>query len=95
MTSNLTDRQSSTGSQIMVSGTASVTQNVVRAQGRVSSEPKNEDHIEQAVFSYIQAMRALGNNQIETKNIADALGLSVRSVHSVIGRLRDRGVRIG
>jgi hypothetical protein len=47
-----------------------------------------------AVYSYIQAIRALGRENVNTNEIADALSLSVLAVNHAITALRKKGVRV-
>ena len=49
--------------------------------------------IENAVLAHIRAVRALGREQINTVEVAEALNLSVRKVNSVLDQLKKRGVR--
>jgi transcription initiation factor IIE alpha subunit len=50
--------------------------------------------IQGAVYSHIQAIRALGRTDINTEEIAKALSIPVVSVNSVIAKLKEKGVRI-
>ncbi len=49
--------------------------------------------IESAVLAHIRAVRALGREQINTAEVAEALNLPVRKVNSVLDQLKERGVR--
>ena len=49
--------------------------------------------IERAVLAHIRAIRALGRDQINTEEIADALNLPVRKVNSVVAQLKESGVQ--
>ncbi len=49
--------------------------------------------IENAVLAHIRAVRALGREQINTADIAEALNLPVRKVNGVLDQLKKRGVR--
>jgi hypothetical protein len=49
--------------------------------------------IENAVYSYIRAVRALGRTAIITTEIADALSLTVADVNRAISSLKKKGVR--
>jgi hypothetical protein len=51
--------------------------------------------IENAVYAHIRAVRALGRTQINTDEIAKALGLTVAEVNNTIASLRARGVKLG
>lgn len=50
--------------------------------------------IQVAVYSHIQAVRALGRTNINTEEIAKALSLPVGSVNVAIAKLKDKGVRV-
>jgi hypothetical protein len=45
------------------------------------------------VYSYIQAMRTLGNTRVNSSDIARALGLPLSNVNAVLPKLNDRGVK--
>jgi hypothetical protein len=73
----------------------------VSASGSVSlgvpiSKPLNQrrnKNIEAAVYGYIQALRALGKTQINTAEIARALGIPISIVASVLPKLGEKGIR--
>jgi hypothetical protein len=50
--------------------------------------------IQGAVYSHIQAVRALGKKNINTEEIAKALSLPVESVNAAVAKLKDKGVRV-
>jgi hypothetical protein len=50
--------------------------------------------VENAVFAYIQARRALGSNQINSTDIAAALRLSRPVVEKALKRMTGRGIKI-
>jgi hypothetical protein len=52
-----------------------------------------EKKIENAVFGYIQAVRALGRTTINTTEISRALNLSLADVERTLSALRKRGVK--
>lgn len=54
---------------------------------------KARQRIENAVYAHIQALRALGNKETDTARIADALGLRVEDVNSVLAALITKGVK--
>ena len=58
---------------------------------RRRSAPKE---VENAIYGYIRAMRALGHTSIVSTDISDALNLPIRDVERAMRRLRSRGVRI-
>lgn len=55
--------------------------------------PRKTEAIEAAVYSYIQALRALGKTQINTAEIARALGIPISIVASVLPKLSEKGIR--
>jgi len=55
--------------------------------------PRNSEAIEAAVYSYIQALRALGKTQVNTAEIARALGLPMSNVEKALPKLTERGIR--
>jgi hypothetical protein len=50
--------------------------------------------LENAVYSYIRAVRALGREQVTASEIASALSLSVSDVVKALVALRNKGVKI-
>lgn len=53
----------------------------------------NRKPLEDAVYGYIRAVRALGRTSVNTTEIASALGLPLGAVESALSALRDRGVK--
>jgi hypothetical protein len=51
-----------------------------------------DDDIQNAVYAYVQAYRALGNTTISTIRIAKGLGIKPRLVEHAMLALRDKGV---
>jgi len=49
--------------------------------------------VQNAVYAYIRAVRALGRTEINTSEVAAALSLSVAEVNSALSSLRKRGVK--
>lgn len=62
------------------------------ARGRIQRGEKS-DKIGLAVFSYIQAVRALGRTNVNTSEIADGLKLSVEIVEQAVAGLKSKGVK--
>jgi predicted transcriptional regulator len=54
---------------------------------------RRSKNIEAAVYSYIQALRSLGKTQINTAEIAKALGIPISIVASVLPKLGEKGIR--
>src|SRR5437588_321926 len=62
----------------------------------VSTKPghqRSKQDIEAAVYSYIQAMRRLGNTRVNSGEIARALGLTIGNVNAVLPKLNEKGVK--
>ena len=59
-----------------------------------SKTPQDVLNVESAVYSYIQAVRALGRTQITANQIAVTLSLSPAEVTNVIEKLHTKGVKI-
>jgi hypothetical protein len=56
-------------------------------------EAKDKQDLESAVFAYIQAMRAMGRNKLNTVDIAQALGCKPSDVEQTLASLRPKGVK--
>ena len=58
--------------------------------------PRTRDakRVENAVYAYIRAVRALGRTKLITAEIADALSLSTVEVNEAISSLKEKGVRV-
>jgi hypothetical protein len=54
---------------------------------------RSQRNVENAVYGYIRAVRALGRTKISTAEVARALALSVSEVNSVLASLKGKGVR--
>jgi hypothetical protein len=52
----------------------------------------NDERIESAVYSHIQALRTLGHTRVNTVRIAKALNLKQRIVDRAVADLRAKGV---
>ena len=92
-----TDTSSSSASFVVTPGTA--TGQYVPApaqidQGAVAQAAADRQAREDAVFTHIQAIRAMGRITINTVDIGLALGMSTNEVESTLVALRSRGVRI-
>jgi hypothetical protein len=89
------DVTSSSGAVYLGSSTAVETKALVDIPQPAQSERRSQGgpDIESAVYSHIQAVRALGKTTVETADIASALSLPVAAVNRAIQRLRSRGVR--
>ena len=58
-----------------------------------ATEKPKDDAVREAVFSYIQAVRALGYERVNTAQIATALDLRPSDVETVVDSLANEGVR--
>ena len=56
--------------------------------------PREDKKIENAIYAHIRALRALGRTQINSAEIAEALGLNLNTVHRAIRSLTKRGVKV-
>jgi len=54
---------------------------------------RSDKNIETAVYTYIRALRSLGKTQVNTAEIAKALGLPVSNVDRVLPKLTEKGIR--
>ncbi len=61
---------------------------------RVRRSTRSSKSVQNAVYAYIRAIRALGRIQINTAEVADALSLSVAEVNYAISSLRKKGVKV-
>lgn len=64
-----------------------------RQHYRRSSKEVNLGKIENAVYSHIRAVRALGRTNISTSDIAESLSLAVNEVNRAVMNLRKKGIR--
>lgn len=89
-----TDVSSSSGN--MVVGRSSANRDRVRVNVSPSSAASRSANkkIENAVYAYIRAVRALGRTSIGASEIADALSLSVNEVKAALDALTDKGVKV-
>jgi hypothetical protein len=53
----------------------------------------SEKNLENAIYAYIQAIRALGRMTVNTSQIADGLSLNIHEVNRAVSSLKRRGVR--
>jgi hypothetical protein len=75
------------------------TESTTKEQFQVNNIP--HDHrpirankrVENAVYAYIRAIRALGRTNVATSEVADALSLPVAQVNLAISALKKKGVR--
>jgi hypothetical protein len=64
-------------------------------EGVVSIRPRVRANrkVQNAVYAYIRAIRALGRTEINTDEIAAALSLPVSEVNSAVSALKKKGVK--
>jgi hypothetical protein len=60
---------------------------------RSFARPKGSKAIQNAVYGYIRAVRALGRKQLNTTEIADALSIPVNDVNHAVSALKKKGVK--
>lgn len=84
-----------TGEPTITSTSSSTASRSIRIAFPSNFRPeKSLTDIENAVFAHIQAVRALGRNQINSEEIAQALSIPQSSVIAAIARLQGKGVRV-
>jgi hypothetical protein len=75
----------------------SVTDERVRVSDVPPDSPRSAPHstknIENAIYAYIRAIRALGRDKINTIDIAEALSLPVSEVNRAVSALEKKGVK--
>jgi len=59
----------------------------VRRRGRANKDVQN------AVYAYVRAIRALGRTKINTAEVADALSIPIAEVNGALSSLKKRGVK--
>jgi hypothetical protein len=60
----------------------------------IKSAARKGVSIENAVYGHIRALRALGRTKVNTAEIAQALSLPLEEVHSIVGILKKKGVKV-
>jgi Winged helix-turn-helix DNA-binding len=86
---------SSTASTLVLS-TESATEGQIQVDNAPRTRPSVHinKRLENAIYAYIRAIRALGRDTINTIEIAEALSLTVPEVNRAISALEKRGVKI-
>lgn len=81
-------------SEVSLGGSSnSTSQSVVVTPTDDDTDDAADGRIEDAVYTYIQAVRALGRTTINTSEIASALGIDRRKVEAAAAALKDKGVK--
>jgi hypothetical protein len=70
---------------------ATIQVGVTPRNAHVARQGKN---VQNAIYAYIRAIRALGRDTVNTIEIAEALSLTVPEVNRAIAALEKRGVKI-
>jgi hypothetical protein len=83
-----------TGTSYIISTTTAGAVHTVQGTSQGPISTKTMKNIESAVYSHIQAVRALGRTRTDTSEIARALGLTQSTVEKTISSLTQRGVRV-
>ena len=85
-----------TSDQVILSTESSTFQreNIVLPAVRIVVRRKDDKTLQSAVYAYIQAVRALGRNQLNTIEIAEALSIPVTEVNRAIVSLKKKGVKV-
>lgn len=61
----------------------------------IRSKPRRSvQAVDNAVYSHIRAIRALGRKTLNTSDIADALSLPTNEINQSIERLKKKGIRL-
>jgi predicted transcriptional regulator len=74
-------------------------ESTTREQVQVSTDldgrrpPRNRKNVENAIYSYIRAIRALGRKEINIVEVANALSLPIAEVNHAVSSLRKKGVK--
>jgi hypothetical protein len=86
----------STSSRLILSTESTTT----RGQFQVSDIPnvrrrqaRTHKSVQNAVYAYVRAIRALGRTKINTREVADALAISIFEVNAAISALKKKGVK--
>jgi hypothetical protein len=85
-------QESHAAENYVTGSTTSVTCGVIMASPSPSPPPVSKKEIELAVLDYIRAIRVLRRTQINTQEIANALGIRVQEVNIAIEELKVHGV---
>lgn len=64
------------------------------SRGAAQPAAERSKQVEDALYGYLQAMRALGRETIDVTEAARALGVSVAEVLNAAGALKERGVEV-
>lgn len=90
------NRSSNTSDRLVLSTESSTSYrtSVISPNVRVAVRPKGNKAIQNAVYAYIQAVRALGRNRLNTSEIAEALSIPVLEVNEAISSLKKKGVKV-
>jgi hypothetical protein len=84
---------STTPSRLVLSTESTTPRQVVVGDAPRVRRPRTNKSVENAVYAYMRAIRALGRTKITTTEVAGALALTVAEVNGVLSSLRKRGVR--
>lgn len=93
LSSSFTSAGITYGTSTATSAPAITTSGVVAHRQKANVRSK-EEKIKNAVYGYIQAIRALGRKSVDSTEISEALSLPARDVEKAMRNLRDRGVRL-
>ena len=82
---------------LLVLSTGSTTEEQVQVNNdvpRTRRSARPNKSVENAIYAYIRAIRALGRDKINTIDIAESLSLTVSDVNQAITALEKKGVKI-
>ena len=86
-----------TAIEVTSTSTSTVVSDVMRTAQRADIRGQKysvSGDVESAVYSYIQALRAVGRTRINTADIAMALNLPLKIVERAAANLKEKGVKL-
>ncbi len=84
----------STHDQFFLTIASTTSQLVPTTPSAYSIHVRRKKAIENAVYGYIQAIRALGRKQVNTVEISEALSLPTGEVNRAVSSLKKKGVKV-
>jgi hypothetical protein len=67
---------------------------IVSRASKSTASTRGDKNVENAIYAHLRALRALGKKQVNTAEIAEALGLGLSTVHRAIASLTKKGVKV-
>jgi hypothetical protein len=84
---------SSTLNQLVLSSNSTTGDSIAIDATQVNRAERITRNIENAIYAYIQAVRALGHTTVNTSQIAEALSLPLTVVEQALESLKKKGVK--